>query len=460
MNIAHSLTAFACAKALRSRKLSATALVKHCLDAITAHDAKVHAMIYCSPSALKEAEILDAKAADGIFVGPLHGIPLIIKDNIDVQDMPTTAGSAIFAHAAPATADATAVARLRAAGAIILGKSNTDELAAHVSGTTSYFGSSVNPWNITQKHCSGGSSSGTGVGVVAGFCCGGLGTDTGGSIRMPSGWSGLCGLRPTHGQVDVGGVYPRAVSMDTVGPMARTVQDLELLFSVFANSAMQHALEAQSQKPNKSVDQLHIGIPTALIEREASKEVLALFKNCVAQWKALGAKCTEVDLPLIVDQEVADTVTTIRCYEFTRDVRDDVEASPCKDKLHPVTLSDYVRGESISEAQYRNALTAMESYTSQFEKTLRDQGLTFMLLPSALFTAPPLPVHPDVIVSGRRLLNLFSNGVPTLVMPAGYTDENWPIGMQLIAPRMDDPILLAAGMAYEAHYGPFPMPQL
>lgn len=455
-----SLTIYDALQALRSGQITSKELVTQCINAITDHDAQVNAVIYCSPTALEEAMALDAKAAAGEIVGPLHGIPLLIKDNIDVQGMPTTAGSAIFAHAAPAAADATSVARLRAAGAVILGKSNTDELAAHVSGTTSYFGTSVNPWNIEKKHCSGGSSSGTGVGVVAGFCCGGLGTDTGGSIRMPSGWSGLCGLRPTHGQVDVGGVYPRAVSMDTVGPMARSVRDLELMFHVFADQNMQKCLQAQREKQEDILATMRFGVPTTLIEREASAEVRTQFSKCLANWKALGAHCVEIELPLITDQDVADTVTTIRCYEFARDVSKDVEASPFKGKLHPVTMTDYVRGNATSEAQYLQARETMAGYTKQFEEELRSRGLAFLLMPSALFTAPPLPVHPDVIVAGRRLLNCFSNGVPTLVIPAGYTDESWPVGMQLIGCRMDDPVLLAAGMAYEAAYGPFPMPTL
>ena len=157
----YSITITQAAAALRAGELTSAALVRHALEAVRLHDGTLNAMLHVSASALEEAERCDAEAAQGSFRGPLHGIPLVIKDNIDVRGLPTTVASPLFTHAAPAKADAVAVARLRAAGAVIFGKTNLDELAAHVSGRTSCFGPTVNPWHPERRLSPGGSSSGT-----------------------------------------------------------------------------------------------------------------------------------------------------------------------------------------------------------------------------------------------------------------------------------------------------------
>ena len=157
----YSITITQAAAALRAGELTSAALVRHALEAVRLHDGTLNAMLRVSASALEEAERCDAEAAQGSFRGPLHGIPLVIKDNIDVRGLPTTVASPLFTHAAPAKADAVAVARLRAAGAVIFGKTNLDELAAHVSGRTSCFGPTVNPWHPERRLSPGGSSSGT-----------------------------------------------------------------------------------------------------------------------------------------------------------------------------------------------------------------------------------------------------------------------------------------------------------
>ena len=179
----YSITITQAAAALRAGELTSAALVRHALEAVRLHDGTLNAMLRVSASALEEAERCDAEAAQGSFRGPLHGIPLVIKDNIDVRGLPTTVASPLFTHAAPAKADAVAVARLRAAGAVIFGKTNLDELAAHVSGRTSCFGPTVNPWHPERRLSPGGSSSGTAAAVAAGYC-------PGGSARTPAAPSG------------------------------------------------------------------------------------------------------------------------------------------------------------------------------------------------------------------------------------------------------------------------------
>lgn len=182
--------------AMRSGKLSSVELVRRCLDRHRRYNGALNATLCLVRGALDQAAQCDADARRGRFQGRLHGIPLVVKDNIDVKGMPTTVASALFAQASPCVRDARAVEKLRGEGAIILAKTNMDEFAAHVSGRTSHWGPSVNPWRMEEGFSPGGSSSGTAAAVAAGFCWGGLGTDTGGSVRLPAAWCGLCGIAP------------------------------------------------------------------------------------------------------------------------------------------------------------------------------------------------------------------------------------------------------------------------
>ena len=297
----YSITITQAAAALRAGELTSAALVRHALEAVRLHDGTLNAMLRVSASALEEAERCDAEAAQGSFRGPLHGIPLVIKDNIDVRGLPTTVASPLFTHAAPAKADAVAVARLRAAGAVIFGKTNLDELAAHVSGRTSCFGPTVNPWHPERRLSPGGSSSGTAAAVAAGYCPGGLGTDTGGSIRLPAGWCGLYGIRSTQGQSDISGIYPRAASLDTVGAMARSARDIDLLLQILADPPLRDTLRASAP-----IRYLRIGVFPDLVRAKGSPEVIEAYAEAVGRWEEFG-ECIPVGLPLLDDPAVVDS---------------------------------------------------------------------------------------------------------------------------------------------------------
>lgn len=456
MRTAAPFTLAEASEAVRRGERSSRDLTEQALEAVGRHDGTLNAVLRLSPQALAEADRLDAEARRGDFRGPLHGVPLLVKDNIDVRGMPTTVGSALFADAPPARADATAVGRLRAAGAIILGKANLDEFAAHVSGITSFFGPTVNPWHPERRLSPGGSSSGTAAAVAAGYCWGGLGTDTGGSTRLPAGWCGLCGLRPSTGRIALSGVYPRAASLDTVGLLARSVQDVEILLGVVAETAGLGALSR-----SKTSERRRIGVFPELVRTKAASGVADLYARAVERWAALGHTCVPLDLPLLDAPEAAESLNVIRSFEFARDIRDDVETHPLRSKMHPIALADYRQGRALSPEAYAEALRRGAALTQEVDAFFSRWEVDFLLLPVALSTAPALDSPAAVFAAGRTLVNLFSmTGVPTLVVPGETGADGLPLGMQLVGPRLSETLLLRRGMDYERRYGPFPLPDL
>jgi Asp-tRNA(Asn)/Glu-tRNA(Gln) amidotransferase A subunit family amidase len=220
--------------ALADGRQTAESLLGACLARIAAEDAGLSAMLRLNPDAMADARALDAAfARSGALCGPLHGIPMVVKDNIDMAGLPTTSGSAALAAAMPHR-DSEQVRRLRAAGAVLVGKTNMSEFSFEIRSRSSLGGDVRNPFN--RAVTAGGSSGGTAAAVAAGFALAGLGTDTGGSIRVPAAFCGLVGLRPTHGLLDMRGTAPLAPSTDTVGPMARCVADVASLFAIMADT--------------------------------------------------------------------------------------------------------------------------------------------------------------------------------------------------------------------------------
>ena len=347
------------------------------------------------------------------------------------------------------------MARLRAAGAVIFGKTNLDELAAHVSGRTSCFGPTVNPWHPERRLSPGGSSSGTATAVAAGYCPGGLGTDTGGSIRLPAGWCGLYGIRSTQGQSDISGIYPRAASLDTVGAMARSARDIDLLLQILADPPLRDTLRASAP-----IRYLRIGVFPDLVRAKGSPEVIEAYTEAVGRWEEFG-ECIPVGLPLLDDPAVVDSVGTIRSYEFARDIRKDIEGNPFAGKMHPVPLADYKNGQQATPEAYHAALLHKQALSRQVDAFFASLQVDFLLLPVAFSTAPSIDAPQEAFTAGRALVNLFSvAGVPTLVVPGELTAGGMPLGIQLVGPALSERLLLDAGTAYETTYGPFPAPPL
>ena len=455
MQILDTVTIHEAAQAITRGTLTSTALVTHCLETIAKDDHNLNAIITLAADALEEAGKCDAEADAGSFRGPLHGIPLLIKDNIDVRGMATTMASPLFAYAAPDEFDAPVITKLKKAGAIILGKSNMDELAAHISGKTSFFGPTYNPWQIEKKLSPGGSSSGTAAATAAGFCLGGLGTDTGGSVRVPAGWCGLCGIRPTYGQTNMAGVYPRSKSLDVVGPLGRSIRDVELLLQVIAEDALAAALRTPSPV---TFSKLRVGIFPGF-HNDAAPEVSAVYDRVISSFKELGAGCVSVELPGLDDASVVDAVNIIRSFEFARDIAADAEESSGLGQMHPIPFADYQKGKSVPVQTYEEALGYMEILGKQVHHVFNELNIHTFLLPTALFTAPPSTADIETFAAGRRLMNLFSiTEVPTVVFRGGLADNGLPVGMQLVGPRLSERLLLDTAEAYELVHGGFQSP--
>ncbi len=281
---------------LRAREISPVTVTRLCLERIARFDPDLNAFItVTSESALRQAAQAEQEIAAGQWRGPLHGVPVALKDLIDTAGVPTTAGSRVFAGRIP-TADAEVVTRLRQAGAVLLGKLNLHEFAYGGSGAISAIGAAHNPWNLTRV--SGGSSSGSAVAVAAGLCYAAVGTDTAGSIRVPAACCGVVGLKPTYGLVSVAGVVPLAHSYDHVGPLARTVADCAALLSALAGSDFTpEAISAMG---------LRLGVPRGFFCEGVAPSVSQVWRAALDDWRELDAEITEVDLPFDDDRTLAN----------------------------------------------------------------------------------------------------------------------------------------------------------
>ena len=259
-----SLTLAEVSAKIRSRAVTSTQLTEACLARIDIYDPKLDCFItVMRESALAQAKMLDAELKSGKVRGPLHGIPVALKDNIDTAGTRTTAGSGVFEDRVPAE-DAPVTARLKAAGAVIIGKTNLHEFAMG-AGDVSFFGPPRNPWAL--DHNTGGSSSGSGAAMSADLCYGSLGTDTAGSIRNPGSFCGVVGIKPTYGLVPIRGIAPLCVSLDHCGPITRTVEDAAIMLNVLAGydkldiTSVQHPSEDYVAGMKQPISGLRLGIP-------------------------------------------------------------------------------------------------------------------------------------------------------------------------------------------------------
>ena len=436
-----TMTISAASKLLDDGQLSSQELVAHHLAAISARNEELNAVVSVSQTAMDEAEALDKEAREKGRRSALHGIPFIVKENIDVCGLPSTVSSALFKNSAPKTLDSVAVARLRNAGAVVIGKSNMDELAAHVSGITSVFGPTVNPHSPQgAPHSPGGSSSGSAASLAAGLCLGALGTDTGGSVRIPAAWCGLVGLRPTHGLISAFGVFPRAETLDAVGFFANTAQDMDLVFSTMTDRQIP-AVEAPT------LNGMRITVAENIFDMPMDEETELRFTSSIEKCKNLGAVVEYRRIPW--DFALFENLSnTIRAYEFALQAGQWILPFQQKEQLHPLIVADYERGLSISREDYLNALTKRRQLQGSLDEFFGDSHM--LLAPVTPCRPLPLSAPLGDFKLGRRFMDLGSvTGIPALVVPNGHTSEGLPSGIQFIGKPWQEPLLIRAGMTYE-----------
>ena len=447
----------AVAAAIRHGKVSPVEVTRYCLDRIARLDGRLRAFITVdADGALAAARRLEAEAARGQWRGPLHGVPLAFKDLCYIRGLPTSCGTRT-AEYFRAEQDCTVVARLAAAGAVTLGKLNMTELAMGPFGDNAHHGHAQNPWRA--GHCTGGSSSGSGVAVAAGLAAGAIGTDTGGSIRLPAAFCGITGLKPTYGRVSRAGAMALSWSNDHIGPMARTAADCALMLKAMAGpdpldaTASVHPVDDYVAALDGPVRGLRIGVAEALLGQGLTAEMQAAVRAAASVFGTLGARVEAVRLPDL--QAVADVTGLISRSEGST-----LHGGLLRDR--PEELGAFTRarlelGLGVPAFDYLQALRLRARLARSFIREVWGE-VDALVAPVIAEPAPPLSfaVEGDVqtIVErqGRfsRLTRPFNGlGMPALSLPCGFSAAGLPLGFQLVGRPFDEAIVLRLGHAYQ-----------
>lgn len=440
--------------AIARRTLSPRDVVEATLARIERLDGTLRSYItVLADRAREEARRAEDEIARGRYRGPLHGIPLALKDIFLTAGVRTTCGSKILSDWIP-TEDATVVRRLAAAGAILLGKLNMHEFAFRVPHPD--YPVPRNPWNL--EHSCAGSSSGSGAAVAATLCLGSLGTDTGGSIRIPAAFCGIVGLKPTYGLVSRAGVVPLAWTLDHVGPMTKTVEDCAIMLDAIAGYDPADPASACATAGafldglSRPLAGVRIGLPRQMLEVNVSQEVQTSVRSAAEVLRDLGMTVDEIDLPRVDDALAAQrTIILSEAAAYHQ-----AYFPAMADEYSPRLREQLALGLAIPAAQYVQAQRIRRVVVEAFGEVLRRVDL--LLVPGAPVEAMPigeqtLVVDGKVLQSPRaisRLTNVFNiTGLPAIALPCGFSRNGLPLGMQLVGRPFADGLVLAAAHAYE-----------
>jgi len=434
---------------LRQKKISPVELTQACLEHIEKQNPTLNAFItVTSESALAAARTAEAEIARGAWRGPLHGIPVALKDLIDTAGVRTTAASERHKDRIP-TEDAEVVRRLKQAGAIIVGKNNLHEFAYGGSSLVSYFGDVHNPRDTPR--IAGGSSGGSAAAVAAGLCLAAIGTDTAGSIREPASLCGCVGLKPTYGRVSSRGVIPLALSLDHVGPFATTVADAAIVLQAIAgydsaDITTPDVLASDYVSPlREGAKSLRVGVPRNYFYEDLDAEVAAVVEQSLVVIKTLVAEVKEVRLDVPTDR----TLQMAEAYAYHKQ-----NATATPNLYQPETLRRILAGAEISPADYIHRRRELE----QARRTISDTFANFDLLVTPTTPAPAplisdLKANPDnlrpaelKLLRNTRPFNVW--GLPTISVPCGFTKSGLPIGLQIAAPHWREDLVLRLAHAY------------
>ena len=453
----HLLTLVELAGLIESRQISPVELAASYLGRIDRLNPTLGAYItVMADSAVAEAAAAEREIANGAYRGPLHGIPVAIKDIIYTQGVLTSAGSRVLADHVP-DHDSTIVERLRAAGAVLLGKLNLSEFA--IGGTIDHpYGTPRNPWNLGRS--AGGSSSGSAVAVAGGLCAGALGSDTGGSIRGPSAFCGIVGLRPTYGRVTRHGVVPMSWSLDTVGPMTRTVADCATMLQSIAGHDGRDTSSSEEAVPDyvKSLDDrpenLRVALPTEAFEYDGLEpEVLAGVTSAVDALAELGADVEDVSMPMsarsgAVFLATADVDAATFHMEWLK-TRGELYDWSTRTRLESAAVTPaatYLRGLRARTLIRNELMAALEEYDA-------------IVMPASPTLAPPIAEStgsPGGYYQGRLDLGrrrytspAALAGLPAISVPCGFSESGLPIGVQIIGKPFGEDTLFRIAHRYE-----------
>jgi aspartyl-tRNA(Asn)/glutamyl-tRNA(Gln) amidotransferase subunit A len=436
---------------VQKKEVSPVELAQGCLARIERLDPKLNSFItVTADSALEEARRAEAEIARGEWKGPLHGIPVAVKDLAETAGVRTTAASKVLERHVPSE-DAEVVRRLRSAGAVLLGKLNLHEFAYGGSGVIGHFGPAHNPWN--PAHITGGSSSGSAAAVAAGLCYGAIGTDTAGSIRLPAAYCGIVGLKPSYGLVSTRGILPLSWSLDHVGPMARTVTDAALLLQAIAH--YDH-LDFYCQKfppvyyPSaieEDCSALRLGVPRNFWA-ELDQEIEHAVDAAVALLSRLTAGLKEIDLSHETDR------TVVRCEPYVYHQR---YLPAHENDYHPETLRRVRSGADVSVADY---IHRYRELLHQRREVLHIFEQVDLVITPAVPVMPPsfaeLEASPNdlrakelIMLRNTRPFNVF--GLPSISVPCGFSAKGLPIGVQISGALGSEGVVMGLARLYEKH---------
>jgi aspartyl-tRNA(Asn)/glutamyl-tRNA(Gln) amidotransferase subunit A len=438
---------------IASGRLSPVELLTAVFERIAATDSALNAyVLLMRESAIEGARAAERRARSGQRLGPLDGIPIALKDLFDTGGVVTAGGTGAFRDRVP-EADATAVRRLREAGAVITGKTNTHELA--LGGTTNnvHYGATHNPWKL--GHVPGGSSGGSGAAVAAGQCLAALGTDTAGSIRIPAAFCGVTGLKPTYGLVGRGGVIPLALTLDHAGPIARSALDCALLLNVLAGHDPRDydSIARRPEDFTASIDAGVRGLRFAVIPSLVEGCIEAVRRNFEASLSVLrdlGAEITTAE-PMGDESEWRDPLEPLIVAEGAAWIEHILRHRP--ETIGEPVRKRFAAGLSASATAYARALHWRKHVQASFEQTLRARGLHAYLAPTCPYA--PEPITPDPHTDAAPPAKFRNTSVfdyshqPSLTVPNGLDEEGLPTGLMISSGLWHDALVLRIGHAYQ-----------
>jgi aspartyl-tRNA(Asn)/glutamyl-tRNA(Gln) amidotransferase subunit A len=442
-------------QALRSRRMSVSELVNVAIGRLDRFNSDLRAFITPTAEYARErAQQLDAELAAGRDRGALHGIPIAVKDLFQTRGVRTTCGSPLYENFVPAYS-ATVVERLETAGAVLLGKLNMHELAYGITSANPHFGAVRNPWDT--GHSPGGSSGGSGAAVAASIVYGALGTDTGGSIRIPASFCGTVGLKPTYGRLSRYGVLPLGYTLDHMGPLARSVRDAAILLNYTAGydkndpSSSRYPVVDYVPDDGCSIRGLRLGFPESFFFEELDPEVESAVRGSLARAATLGAEVKPVRVP---DMEAINAVSRIILLSEASAVYDAQLKNP--QRFGPDALTLLRQGCLIPAVDYINSQRVRRKMRREFARIWSE--IDVLITPTTPNTAPRIGENTvrlggrteDVRIATTRLVRGFNLlGYPALSMPCGLSSAGLPIGLQIVGPPFEEGLVMKVGGALE-----------
>jgi aspartyl-tRNA(Asn)/glutamyl-tRNA(Gln) amidotransferase subunit A len=444
------LTVHQLSAAIQGRRLSPVELVDTLLDAIARVDEKLHAFVALySDDARLAAEAADKAIRAGHSAGPLHGVPIALKDLVEIEGHVTTGGSKVWQHRVSHTT-ATVVVRAKAAGMIVIGKTQLVEFAFGGWGTNEYLGTPWNPWNAQTALTPGGSSSGSGVAVAGRLVPCAIGSDTGGSVRLPASWCGIVGFKPTVGRISTHGVLPLAPTLDTLGPMTRSVEDAAMLYDLFQDSdpldprSSYRPADGPMATLRRGVHGLRLAVLPQPERSGVDQDVLAAYDASIEVLRGLGAQVRHVELPCKFSDFAAFTGQIIgaEAYSILAEIVDRPDLP-----VDPDVKVRILGGKPLSARDYLLALSGREKLKRQFARAFAE--IDALLTPTTM--TPAIPVaevdQSSTPAQFTRMVNLLD--LCALSLPNGFNANGLPTSLQIICKAHEEALALRIGWAYE-----------